>query len=101
MLIAIITAFALCWLPIQIFQLVVYFSPNILDNSSDTKYYTFVGTYFVCHWISMAHSFMNPIIYSFMSKSFKVSLIVAFYKKSASLDANIYFFVGGRFYSRI
>jgi hypothetical protein len=26
------------------------------------------------HWLAMAHSFVNPIIYSFMSQNFRVSV---------------------------
>ena len=72
MLITIIGVFTVCWLPIQIFTILIYFKPNFLNVDSRFKYYAFVGTYFFCHWISMAHSFMNPIIYSFMSRNFKV-----------------------------
>ncbi|UXI23212.1 Extracellular sulfatase SULF-1-like protein [Sarcoptes scabiei] len=76
MLITIIGVFTVCWSPIQIFNILIYFKPNFLHVDSELKYYTFVGSYFFCHWISMAHSFMNPIIYSFMSKNFRVSFIV-------------------------
>lgn len=66
MLITIIGVFTLCWLPIQIFNILIYFAPNFLAASSSTKYYCFVFSYFFCHWISCAHSMLNPLIYSFM-----------------------------------
>ncbi|KAH9392141.1 hypothetical protein TYRP_022166 [Tyrophagus putrescentiae] len=71
MLITIIGVFTLCWLPIQIFNILVFFAPNFLAASSPTKYYVFVFSYFFCHWISCAHSMLNPLIYSFMSKNFR------------------------------
>ncbi|CAG2112942.1 unnamed protein product [Medioppia subpectinata] len=68
----IVIMFAICWLPIQMFGLLVWFYPKwILNAETSLQYYTFVGMYFFCHWISMAHSFMNPIIYSFMSENFR------------------------------
>nr|XP_046912757.1 RYamide receptor-like [Dermatophagoides farinae] len=73
-LITIIGVFTICWLPIQLFNILIYFKRNFLHVDSAFKYYAFVGSYFFCHWISMAHSFMNPIIYSFMSKNFRSDL---------------------------
>nr|XP_027203941.1 RYamide receptor-like [Dermatophagoides pteronyssinus] len=73
-LITIISVFTICWLPIQLFNILIYFKRNFLHVDSSFKYYAFVGSYFFCHWISMAHSFMNPIIYSFMSKNFRSDL---------------------------
>ncbi|KAH9413121.1 hypothetical protein DERP_006807 [Dermatophagoides pteronyssinus] len=74
-LITIISVFTICWLPIQLFNILIYFKRNFLHVDSSFKYYAFVGSYFFCHWISMAHSFMNPIIYSFMSKNFRIHFI--------------------------
>ncbi|XP_075680424.1 orexin receptor type 2-like [Dermatophagoides pteronyssinus] len=82
MLIIIIGVFTICWLPIQLFNILIYFKSNFLRVDSEFKYYAFVGSYFFCHWISMAHSFMNPIIYSFMSKNFRSDMKMIF--------ANIY-----------
>ncbi|XP_075591733.1 orexin receptor type 2-like isoform X1 [Dermatophagoides farinae] len=78
MLIIIIMVFTVCWLPIQLFNILIYFKTNFLHVDSEFKYYAFVGSYFFCHWISMAHSFMNPIIYSFMSKNFRSDMKMIF-----------------------
>ncbi|XP_022250305.1 probable G-protein coupled receptor 83 [Limulus polyphemus] len=74
MLLLVLILFSLCWLPIQIFNLLVYFDPEFLIFTNDDEYYKFVGTFFFCHWISMANSFVNPIIYCFMSENFRVDL---------------------------
>ncbi|CAG2171301.1 unnamed protein product, partial [Oppiella nova] len=56
MLSTVVVMFAICWLPIQIFGLLVWFYPSWILNAETTlQYYTFVGMYFFCHWISMAH----------------------------------------------
>lgn len=73
MLLVIIVTFSINWLPIHIFHLYL----SILNYGN----YKFVMTkslmsviFFVCHWLSMSNSFINPIIYSFMNKRFKVIL---------------------------
>ena len=70
MLILIVILFALCWTPIQFFGLIVWFYPISLDT--DLKYNLYVGLYFASHWLSMSHSFINPLIYSYMSSNFRV-----------------------------
>ena len=74
MLITIVALFAICWLPSHIFQLVRVFNKDLLlrfigNDASSPKYLAIVIS---SHWLSMAHSFVNPIIYSFMSDNFKV-----------------------------
>ena len=73
MMIVVVFGFVLCWTGIQLFVLIVYMFPGVLTYSSKAKYYVYVGSYFTLHWISMFHSTINPIIYSFMSKNFRVS----------------------------
>ncbi|CAG2103243.1 unnamed protein product, partial [Medioppia subpectinata] len=73
MLITIVILFAVCWLPIHIFNIIVwFFPPNI--NKSKTLYMTYVFSYFFSHFLSMSHSFINPFVYGFMSENFKLSL---------------------------
>ena len=74
MLITIVGLFAICWLPSHVFQLIRVFNKDLLlrfigNDASSPKYLTIVIS---SHWLSMAHSFVNPIIYSFMSDNFKV-----------------------------
>ena len=32
-----------------------------------------IGLFYSCHWVAMASCFANPIIYSFLNESFRVS----------------------------
>ncbi|CAG2111081.1 unnamed protein product [Medioppia subpectinata] len=70
----IVLLFAICWLPIHVFSLLVWFYPQILKVQTKLGYRTFIWTYFVCHFMSMGHSFVNPIVYCFMSSNFRVNL---------------------------
>ena len=72
MLFTIVLLFVLCWLPIHTFSLLVWFYPNILNLKLKVEYFTYVGAFFACHWISQFHSLVNPIVYCFMSESFRV-----------------------------
>ncbi len=72
MLAMIVLLFAICWLPIHVFTLLVWFYPKFLKVKTKLQYDVFVGSYFVCHFISMAHSTVNPICYCFMSENFRV-----------------------------
>ncbi|TPP57274.1 Neuropeptide FF receptor 2 [Fasciola gigantica] len=69
MLIFIVVMFGICWLPSYIFFLLQDFSH--LDQRVDAN--TSRVIFGVCHWIAMSNSFVNPLIYLCMSKSFKVS----------------------------
>lgn len=70
MLVWIVILFILCWFPIHIFNIIVWFSPPKLKT--DTHHMIYVFTYFFCHFLSMSHSFINPFVYGFMSENFKV-----------------------------
>ena len=83
-----ILMFIICWMPVKIFQLMLEFS--LISNCNQNQFYTMVYIYIVCHWLAMANSFINPIVYSFISKSFKVCLLfeVKKVKKSCDTDSN-------------
>ncbi|CAG2117464.1 unnamed protein product [Medioppia subpectinata] len=74
MLSTVVILFGVCWLPIHIFSMLVYFYPQILNAKTKVAYNVYVGTYFFCHWISQFHSLVNPIVYCFMSENFRNSL---------------------------
>ncbi len=81
MLLLLVSVFLICWLPIQIFDLIIWCFPELRDSKSKTHYYVYFGLYFSCHLLSQFNTFMNPIIYIFMSNNFKVSKV---YKKYES-----------------
>ncbi|CAG2116163.1 unnamed protein product [Medioppia subpectinata] len=74
LLIIVVIAFILCWTGIQTFSLIVWLFPNILKFNTRAKYYGYVISYLLLHWISMFHSTVNPIVYSFFSDNFRSDL---------------------------
>src|SRR5690625_684603 len=66
----IILLYDLCWAPIKLYQFLLY--NDFISYCSETQFYTLIALYIGCHWLAMANSFVNPIVYSFMSKSFLV-----------------------------
>ena len=66
MLVTIVVLFALCWLPLHIFFFVLTFFEKEHHPSLTL-------TYFICHWIAMSNSFVNPIVYSLLNDSYRVS----------------------------
>ncbi|KAH9413990.1 hypothetical protein DERP_012367 [Dermatophagoides pteronyssinus] len=71
MLIMIVLIFVLCWLPIHIHSFIVWFHP--IRFQTYLGYLLYVISFFICHWLAMAHSFLNPFIYGFMSENFKTN----------------------------
>ncbi len=84
MMFAVVLLYGICWTPIKIYQIILNFYPDIFSFCSSIKYYILVGIYFFCHFVAMTNSFVNPIIYSFMSKSFRVS------KQMINIKKNLY-----------
>ncbi|KAG9511266.1 RYamide receptor, partial [Fragariocoptes setiger] len=76
MLAVVVIVFAVFWLPLQLFSLIIYLCPTIREGVvyKSTPYNIFVATYFTCHWLGMAHSCLNPLIYCFMNDNFKYDL---------------------------
>lgn len=73
LLLAVLLVFTLFWLPIKVLILVVAFSPQN-GNESFLQTTTFWIIYFAFHLLCMTTSFANPVLYSFLSKSFRVSI---------------------------
>ena len=73
MLVALVVAFAVCWLPLHAFNVVLDVAPHLFDLI-DTPYdlRIFLGIYLSCLWLAMANSFINPFIFGFLNESFKV-----------------------------
>lgn len=69
MLAIIILLYDICWLPIKLYQYLLDY--DIIDFCSETSFYAFIYIYLSCHWLAMASSSMNPIIYSMLSVSFR------------------------------
>ncbi len=76
MLAILLLMFAICWLPIRLFFVVIVFNKQLLEFQTSTQYHVYVFTYFIAHFLSMFNSCINPIVYCFMSKSFRVCMYV-------------------------
>ncbi|CAL1529009.1 unnamed protein product, partial [Lymnaea stagnalis] len=65
MLVTIVLLFGVCWLPLHVFITVVTFNVSFFGVVT-------YEIYFGVHWLSMANSFVNPVIYGFMNDNFRV-----------------------------
>ncbi|XP_071107655.1 substance-K receptor-like [Haliotis cracherodii] len=68
MLVIIVVLFGLCWLPLHTFFLLESFIPELMREADKN------ALYYACHWLAMANSFVNPVIYGFMNDSFRADL---------------------------
>ncbi len=74
MLVLLVITFAICWLPIQLFTLIMWLCESFRTVSTRFEYNLYIGTFFLCHFLTIAHALFDPIIYCFMSHNFKVSI---------------------------
>lgn len=76
MLFFIVIIFTVSWLPLQTYQIVILLFPNIRQDIeyNSFQHNFFIGFYFFSHWLSMAHSCLNPLIYCFMNDKFRYNL---------------------------
>ncbi|CAM1154857.1 Uncharacterised protein r2_g4368 [Pycnogonum litorale] len=72
MLSVVVMLFAICWIPLHLFMLCISFSPGLSEMSSESYKNIYMGLFITCHWLAMANSFVNPIIYSFMCENFRI-----------------------------
>lgn len=79
LLVAVVVVFAVCWMPLNLYQLLADFHPNPKIFHPDTK------TFFVCHWIAISSSCINPFLYCWMNPAFRTAIskrFRCFYMKS-------------------
>ena len=76
MLFVVVILYAVSWLPLETFSMICFVFPEIRENFiyQSVEYNIFVGSYFACHWLSMAHSCVNPLIYCYMNDKFRSHL---------------------------
>ena len=77
MMFIIIVLYDICWLPIKLYQYLLNY--DLISYCTEAQFYALIYCYIACHWLAMANSFANPIVYSFMSKSFRVSEIIGYF----------------------
>lgn len=67
MLASIVALFALCWLPLNVFN-------TIFDWNHEILTWCHNAVFSVCHLIAMASTCVNPIIYGFLNNNFQKEL---------------------------
>lgn len=65
MLVAMVTIFVSCWLPLNLIQLIVEYHEELFQ----WKY--FLLTFFVTHVIAMSSTIYNPFLYAWMNENFR------------------------------
>ncbi|XP_022617937.1 neuropeptide Y receptor type 4-like [Seriola dumerili] len=65
MLVALITVFALCWLPLTIFNVVSDWNQEALPICHHNLLFS------LCHLLAMSSTCINPIIYGFLNSNFR------------------------------
>ena len=78
MLVIVVALFAVCWVPLHAFTLVVDYHPELTAYQTLDQKRFFVAIYYCAHWLAMSNSFVNPIIYGFLNDCFRVRLLVNF-----------------------
>uniref|UniRef100_H3DGK9 Neuropeptide Y receptor Y4 n=1 Tax=Tetraodon nigroviridis TaxID=99883 RepID=H3DGK9_TETNG len=65
MLVALITAFAVCWLPLTIFNVVSDWDQDALPICNHNLLFS------LCHLLAMSSTCINPVIYGFLNSNFR------------------------------
>ncbi|XP_077999758.1 prolactin-releasing peptide receptor-like [Glandiceps talaboti] len=86
LLVIVVSAFLLCWLPLNVFNIVMAVKPKILDDASSQSIAMIV--FIFCQWVAMANSFLNPIIYTFIKQGFRndVRRLFKIHRRSSSFS---------------
>lgn len=66
MLVTVTIVFAVCWLPLWVFQFIIFFAGHIIPCPRDIKAF-----YFVSLFLGHSNSAINPFLYSLFNKSFR------------------------------
>ncbi|XP_058986386.1 prolactin-releasing peptide receptor-like [Musca domestica] len=65
MLIIVVIVFGVCWLPLQLYNILYVTIPEVNE-------YQFIGiVWFCCDWLAMSNSCYNPFIYGIYNEKFK------------------------------
>ncbi|KAH9400079.1 hypothetical protein TYRP_001636 [Tyrophagus putrescentiae] len=69
MMFIVLLMYCLSWFPVKLFQLLGNY--QLISYCSEGQFFTLIYSFIAFHWLAMANSFVNPIIYSYMSISFR------------------------------
>lgn len=70
MIFTVVLLYCICLLPFKTLQLLFNF--KLISYCTEWEFTILLSVYIAFHWMAMAHSCVNPIIYSYMSRSFRV-----------------------------
>ncbi|OWA52255.1 putative Tachykinin-like peptides receptor 99D [Hypsibius exemplaris] len=87
MLLLVVVLFGVCWFPLHFLFLLMDFFPEALNNwrtAGDGVLFTYI--FLAIHFVAMSSSFVNPLIYSFMSQNFRNDVRQIWRHGSASLQ---------------
>ncbi|KAK7083532.1 G-protein coupled receptor, partial [Halocaridina rubra] len=65
MLLIVVVLFALCWLPLNTYHLVVDFGASVGPSRHSSS------VFFICHWFAMSNVCYNPFIYCWLNDHFR------------------------------
>ncbi|KAI5739779.1 hypothetical protein M8J77_023367 [Diaphorina citri] len=74
MMVLVVIVYTVCWLPLNIVQIIADWFPNL----QQLKWFPVL--YFLVHWLAMSHPCYNPVIYCWMNGRFRVSFYGVFRK---------------------
>ncbi|XP_043203801.1 neuromedin-K receptor-like [Amphibalanus amphitrite] len=69
MLMVVVVLFAICWMPLNLYHLIVDFS----QSTSPTRHNSTL--FFFCHWLAMSNVCYNPFIYCWLNEHFRAGAL--------------------------
>ncbi|ETE59753.1 Prolactin-releasing peptide receptor, partial [Ophiophagus hannah] len=82
LLVLVVAAFAVCWLPIHVFNII----RDININHINKEYFLLLQL--LCHWFAMSSSCYNPFLYAWLHDRFRSELKEMFTFKKRIIPAN-------------
>ena len=68
MLMVVVVVFALCWMPLNVYQILADFHPNV-----EVFHYNST-VFFICHWIAISSTCYNPFVYCWLNETFRAEV---------------------------
>ncbi|XP_060577291.1 G-protein coupled receptor 83-like [Ruditapes philippinarum] len=68
LLICVVVIFAICWMPLNLYQVLADFHPNAKVFHYDST------TFFICHWIAVSSTCYNPFVYCWLNETFRAEV---------------------------
>ena len=72
LLIIVVVVFALCWMPLNLYQVLADIHPNVKVFHYNTT------VFFICHWIAISSTCYNPFLYCWLNETFRAEVKARF-----------------------